>query len=112
MVPVREGRRLWWYSSTSATAATNTNDAGHQERLSDASPDVRRARAARSASIAYSVKCAALRTKKWTCCIELSAMPGKSQSRSGRIILDVFDAEKFAEEGKSTKGAHARTGPA
>src|SRR5215218_8714631 len=107
MVPVREGSRLWWYSSTSATAATNTNDAGHHERLSGASPDVRSARAARSASTAYSVTCAALRTKKWTCRIEPSAMSGKSHRRSGRMIREVFDAEKFADEAKSTKAAHA-----
>jgi hypothetical protein len=38
-------------------------------------------------------------------------MPGKSQSRSGRMIREVFDAEKFADEAKSTKAAHATTGP-
>jgi hypothetical protein len=38
-------------------------------------------------------------------------MSGKSQSRSGRMIRDVFDAEKFDDEAKSTKAVHATTGP-
>jgi hypothetical protein len=38
-------------------------------------------------------------------------MSGKSQSRSGRMMRDVFDAEKFALDAKSTKHVHATTGP-
>jgi hypothetical protein len=30
---------------------------------------------------------------------------------SGRMIREVFDAEKFAVEAKSTKAAHASRGP-
>jgi hypothetical protein len=38
-------------------------------------------------------------------------MSGKSQSRKGRMMREVFDAEKFDEDAKSTKHAHATTGP-
>ena len=111
MVPVREGRKLWRYSSTSATQATSAKAASHQSRLSFSPGDVRKARAASSASTAYSEKCAALRTRKWTWASDASEMPGRSQRSSGLMMRDVFDAEKLADEANSTKHAHATKGP-
>src|SRR5829696_524983 len=111
MVPVREGRKLWWYSSPSATQATSAKAASHQSRLSLSLCDVRKARAASSASTAYSEKCAALRTRKWTSASDASEISGKSQSSSGLMMREVFDAEKFDDEAKSTKHAHATSGP-
>jgi hypothetical protein len=38
-------------------------------------------------------------------------MPGESHKSSGRMMRDVFEAEKLAVEAKKMKQTHAATGP-
>ena len=108
---VREGTKLWWYSSESATQATKAKEASHHLRLSPRRGEAPNARAASSARTAYSVKWAAFRTRKWTSLIAASLMPGESHSSTGRMMRDVFAAEKLEVEAKKMKQTHATTGP-
>src|SRR5436305_12366844 len=111
MEAVREGTKLWWNSSESATHATSAKEASHHQPLKPRRGEARKARAASSARTAYSVKCAALRTMKWTWLIDVSLMPGESHSSSGRTMRDAWSAEKLPVEAKRMKHIHAATGP-
>lgn len=70
-----------------------------------------RARAASKARIAYSVKCAALRTRKCTRAIAAGLMFGKSQSSKGRKIREVLAAENSPLEANQMKAIQSSNGP-
>src|SRR5688572_16059435 len=97
MEPVRDGTKLWWYSSSSAYATTSANDTRNQWFASAGRGEVRKARAARYARIAYSVKCAAFRVMTWTTISVSGVVSGNNQSMSGPIMREVFPALKLSE---------------
>jgi hypothetical protein len=52
-----------------------------------------------------------LRASKCARSSDGSVISGKSQTSSGRMTREVFDAEKFADEAKRIRQAQATTGP-
>jgi hypothetical protein len=52
-----------------------------------------------------------LRTKKWTRSERRLRDVGEEPEQERANDREVFDAEKFDDEAKSTKAAHATTGP-
>jgi hypothetical protein len=71
---------------------------------------VRNARAARKPRIAYSVKCAIFRVMKWIVASVSALVLGNSQSTSGPMIREVFEAEKLFEEAKEMKPSQITSG--
>ena len=72
--------------------------------------DVRKARAARNPRIAYSVKWASFRVKKWTVRSVSGVVFGNSQSMSGPMMREVFPAEKLPEEAKEINASQTIRG--
>ncbi len=81
-----------------------------QWRRSTSCDEPRKARAAKTAKIAYSVKCAALRTIRCMMPIVSSLMRGKNQSSNGSKTFEVFEPENSAVEAKKIKPIHSRSG--
>ena len=71
---------------------------------------MRKARAARKPRIAYSVKCAIFRVMKWIVASVSALVLGNSQSTSGPMIREVFEAEKLFDEAKEMKPSQITSG--
>ena len=71
---------------------------------------MRNARAARKPRIAYSVKCAIFRVMKWIVASVSALVLGNSQSTSGPMIREVFEAEKLFDEAKEMKPSQITSG--
>ena len=70
----------------------------------------RNARAARSARIAYSVRCASFRVTLWIVSIVSGLVSGNNHRTSGPIIRDVFEAEKLPVEANEMNAIQAMSG--
>ena len=70
----------------------------------------RRARHSSAAKIAYSVKCAALRTKNWTCAIAAAEMFGFNQRNNGPMMRDVCAAENKSVDPINISASQQPTG--
>ena len=69
------------------------SEAANQTRRKVAYDEVVKARAAKSASKAYSAKCASLRVMKCAWASEAAEMSGKSQRSRGPITREVSEAD-------------------
>ncbi len=70
-----------------------------------------KARRARNASMANSLKCPAFRVRKCMAANRVSLRFGKSQSSMGRISCEVFAAENSLVEAREMKSIHKTSGP-
>jgi len=110
MVPVREGTKLWWYSSINEYPTIRTTELQNHLLLTSHRGEPRKARAARSPRTKYSVKWASFRTIPWTNVRVSDEALGKSHKKSGPINLDVLFAEKLPEEATQMNVIHKTSG--
>jgi len=107
---VRVGTKLWWYSSNRAWTIVSSRAAMNQFRVRNSRDELTNARPANQPSTAYSVKCAAFRTRKCAIRILSSVKFGNSQRRSGRTTLEVFTAENSPVDAKEINAIQSKSG--
>ena len=88
----------------------STKEARNQCERNQSRDEPRKARAARSPSSAYSVKCASFRVTAWIVSIVSGLVSGNSHRTSGPIIRDVFEAEKLPVEANEMNAIQAMSG--
>ena len=70
-----------------------------------------KARLARNARMAYSVKCPAFRVRKCTAANRASLRLGKSHNSMGRTTVEVLAAENSSVDANEMKSIHNTSGP-
>ncbi|HEX6730079.1 MAG TPA: hypothetical protein VF074_08720 [Pyrinomonadaceae bacterium] len=110
IVAVREGTKLWWYSSISEYPTIRTSELQNHLLLTPDRGEPRKARAARSPRMKYAVKWASFRTIPCTNVRVSDEALGKSHKKSGPMNLDVLLAEKLPEEATHMNAIHKTTG--
>jgi len=85
-------------------------EARNQRLRNHSRVEPRKARAARSPSSAYSVRCAIFRVTAWIVSIVSGVVSGNSHRTSGPIIREVFEAEKLPVEANEMNAIQAISG--
>src|SRR5438309_4560429 len=105
----REGTKLWWNSSSAATAR-HTASACRAQRICHPANAPRQARSHISARIPYSVTCAALRVRKWIKSKRSRFIGPKILGRTYSRMLPVCFSENASLDAINTSAVHSSAG--